>query len=775
MKISPDTETTGLLVHQKDVAFLVMALEDPENGDDPTERLWEIEIDETTRKWADTDANRRTIDDCDDYFQTRAADESVEWIFHNAPFDLHALEPITDAFLRNFSLEDDSVERIHDTVPMSHVHDNQGTHELKELGIIYLRERPGQRDEMVEASKAIRRYLKYIPDVKAGKGISVVKEDYWLAGIAAKKYPEVVEKVTPSLLPFLRDENGNRVYTPAIGKLFTRTKLSDEERAIRDEMIERVRAHLEVVCPVYGMQDVYLTIRMFYMLSALFDRDEDPAQRWASYRQEQRVCWTLYQMQRRGIRTKAKKLAAKIEQFEERVETQLVNMRRITGIDNFNPDSSPQMQSVFFGDGASLQFEPVKITDAGNASCDADVCKELFLDTLAELTEDDRELIGNMTTEMIEPTGPIEDPAYALRLKRALFFRCLADWKAHSSANKYLKSYNRLASDRGYPFAVAKQVDGRTRFTQGSWETRRERCLYANWNGSGTAPGRLSAKQPNTQNWSKGKKDDLDEEVVKATIRDIFGPDEGDVWFSIDYKQLQVRIFAYMAQDENLIRILQAGGDVHSEIAKAVFRTDEPTKAQRRAVKAITFGILFGSQPKTIARRSGLPDGYARFMEYFKSLSSFMDATIRQARKKGYVTRCDGYRLGVPHNRIFTTAVCYVIQGSEAALVKTAMVDLEAALIRTPMRQLYQVHDEIGFEYLNPFRHDRSDWVRSMTPRQKGDANRRLQSALVEKVSTIMENAGAQYGFVTPVDVEYTTTDLGTLKSWEAASHNTAA
>ena len=238
-------------------------------------------------------------------------------------------------------------------------------------------------------------------------------------------------------------------------------------------------------------------------------------------------------------------------------------------------------------------------------------------------------------------------------------------------------------------------------------ETGRIHCQL---NQSVTATGRLSASNPNLQNIP-----------VRTThgqrIRDAFIPAEERLLVSADYSQIELRILAHLSADEALCSAFRSGEDVHVLTAAQVFGIPpaEVTASQRTQIKAINFGIIYGSSAFGIARQLGIPrdaaaDQIRAYFERYPGVRAFLDRTIDLCRARGYAETLSGRRRYLPdlrsRNRTLRQAAERMatnsaIQGTAADLIKRAMVRLDAELAQPEApqaRMILQVHDELVFE-----------------------------------------------------------------------------
>ncbi len=226
---------------------------------------------------------------------------------------------------------------------------------------------------------------------------------------------------------------------------------------------------------------------------------------------------------------------------------------------------------------------------------------------------------------------------------------------------------------------------------------------------TGTATGRLSSRDPNLQNIPI-----KDEEGRR--IRSAFAPEEGCVFLSADYSQIELVVLAHLSGDENLIEAFKEGKDIHRRTGALIFGVaeDEVTPEQRRIAKTINFGVMYGMSAFRLSRELGIPrakaDGFIKaYFETYRGIDAFIEKTIREAEETGYVKTLFGRIRPVEtiNSKNKTEkmaaeriAVNTPIQGTAADIVKLAMLRIREALVRKKLssRLLLQVHDELIFE-----------------------------------------------------------------------------
>jgi DNA polymerase-1 len=232
--------------------------------------------------------------------------------------------------------------------------------------------------------------------------------------------------------------------------------------------------------------------------------------------------------------------------------------------------------------------------------------------------------------------------------------------------------------------------------------------VHTSYHQGAVATGRISSTDPNLQNipvrTEEGRR-----------IRQAFIAPEGWRVLAADYSQIELRIMAHLSGDEGLLRAFQEGGDIHRATAAEVFglEPDAVTSNQRRAAKAINFGLMYGMSAFGLARQLGVDRGeasdyMARYFSRYPGVHAFMDATRERAHRDGYVETLFGRRLYLENlssrNQALRAgaeraAVNAPMQGTAADIIKRAMIAVAAWLKdRDDAHMLMQVHDELVFE-----------------------------------------------------------------------------
>lgn len=232
--------------------------------------------------------------------------------------------------------------------------------------------------------------------------------------------------------------------------------------------------------------------------------------------------------------------------------------------------------------------------------------------------------------------------------------------------------------------------------------------VHTSYHQGAVATGRISSSDPNLQNipvrTEEGRR-----------IRQAFVAPPGWVVLAADYSQIELRIMAHLSGDEGLLKAFHEGGDVHRATAGEVFgvKPEEVSGNQRRAAKAINFGLMYGMSAFGLARQLGVDRGeasdyMARYFSRYPGVRAFMDATREQAHRDGYVETLFGRRLYLENltarNQALRAgaeraAVNAPMQGTAADIIKRAMIAVHAWIQpRDDVHMLMQVHDELVFE-----------------------------------------------------------------------------
>ncbi len=237
--------------------------------------------------------------------------------------------------------------------------------------------------------------------------------------------------------------------------------------------------------------------------------------------------------------------------------------------------------------------------------------------------------------------------------------------------------------------------------------------IHTSYHQAITATGRLSSSDPNLQNIpvrsGEGRR-----------IRQAFIAPEGKKVLAADYSQIELRIMAHLSGDKGLVTAFSEGKDIHAATAAEIFSVDlaDVITDQRRAAKAVNFGLIYGMSAFGLAKQLNVSRGEAQeyvnlYFSRYTGVQDYMENTREKAREQGYVETLFGRRLHLPEinasngmRRAYAerTAINAPMQGTAADIIKLAMISVNDWLREEYWQQephtkmIMQVHDELVFE-----------------------------------------------------------------------------
>ena len=232
--------------------------------------------------------------------------------------------------------------------------------------------------------------------------------------------------------------------------------------------------------------------------------------------------------------------------------------------------------------------------------------------------------------------------------------------------------------------------------------------IHTSFNQTITATGRLSSSDPNLQNIPIRGEDGKE-------IRKAFVPEPGQLFFSADYSQIELRVMAHLSGDENMINVFREGKDLHAATAANIYKKpiEEVTRDERTKSKRANFGIIYGITVFGLAERLDISRDEAKmlidgYFQTFPQVHDYMERSKEIARHQGYVTTLFGRRRYLPdiNSRNATVrgfaernAINAPIQGTAADIIKVAMIRIHQRFRKEGIRSkmILQVHDELNF------------------------------------------------------------------------------
>ncbi len=233
--------------------------------------------------------------------------------------------------------------------------------------------------------------------------------------------------------------------------------------------------------------------------------------------------------------------------------------------------------------------------------------------------------------------------------------------------------------------------------------------VHTSYHQAGAATGRLASSDPNLQNIPIRTEDG-------RRIRKAFVAPPGRKLVACDYSQIELRIMAHLSEDAGLLRAFAAGADIHRATAAEVFGKplDEVSLNERRAAKAINFGLMYGMSAFGLAKQLDIGRGEAQdyialYFNRYPGVREFMERTRKEAHERGYVETVFGRRLYLDNINARNqglragaerAAINAPMQGTAADIIKRAMIEIDRWIVphSAQAKMLLQVHDELVFE-----------------------------------------------------------------------------
>jgi DNA polymerase-1 len=229
--------------------------------------------------------------------------------------------------------------------------------------------------------------------------------------------------------------------------------------------------------------------------------------------------------------------------------------------------------------------------------------------------------------------------------------------------------------------------------------------IYPTFNQTGAITGRIITENPNLQNLPL-------EGDLSQTLRKVFVPENGFVFISADYSQIELRLLAHLSQDENLINAFKQNLDIHSQTAKLIFGNDLPEN--RRKAKIINFSIIYGISPRGLAERlfislSQAQELIKKFFYFYPRVKKYQEEMINFAQTYSYVKNLFGRQRFLPEinyqsyqekNLAQRIAINFPIQSLAADIFKKAIIEIDNWIFQNKIEAylVLTIHDELIFE-----------------------------------------------------------------------------
>lgn len=725
--LAVDTETTGVDLRHGCKPYMVTTCD----GDGKL-RDWVFRVNPFTRE---------PIVSEDDVLAIQEYLKDKLLIFQNPKFDVLALSLIGVQVDWNF---------VEDVMTASHVLDSQGSHGLKDLAARFLLISRDDQKEMEEACQLARKLAKKLKWDTARKDhphfpafSPTTKKPLWYADTW----------IPAELFHLLR---GVRPQTAADAKKDRRRNVTSDPRSTDEDtlwLLSTTALGLEITTPddpyrvdgrslsredlpisadqipdnfldvshQYGRQDAVRTMRLWklFLKGLMKEGTDDPrnpsklAKDWGllpKYLERRSCLEPLFRLEAEGMTLSEKRLDQKLSDYEQQSLRLTTSLQETAGLPDLNPGSSQQLIPILYGEDSLLKQKPTKYTEKGN-----------------QPSTDKGEIVGIYNRYAPTLTSNLRERQFAENSIQYQFCRDLLCYRKFEKAGSLLDSYRKHSHKTHIP---------------GHFRIHTSILL------PGTDTTRTSSFDPNLQNVSKDDDRTLPEDLVEyiyqtlgLSVRPVFGPLTEEIWYAADWSSLQLRLFAYASEEHRLIHAFEQGWDPHDYMAHRIFgltQDQKPTAGQRTIAKNVNFGFIFGATEKKIDATAMRPGLYEELRQMFPNAVSFMEATITQVKKHGYVYTPGGYRLGVTDHH---AGVNYIIQGAEGEIAQLALRKCSEYCYSSsfhPVRPIMLIHDELIFR------------AYGRDPKQHRPHVRNLVG--------LMEDAGQEYGgYHLPVDCEYIT------------------
>lgn len=337
--------------------------------------------------------------------------------------------------------------------------------------------------------------------------------------------------------------------------------------------------------------------------------------------------------------------------------------------------------------------------------------------SLAETSETFTQRMRSLETEIYQLAGEEFNIASPKQVGDILFAKMkIMEKPKKTKTGQFVTNEEVLQSLRGKSEIVAKILDHRgLKKLLGTYVdalpkliNSRTGHIHTSFNQTITATGRLSSSDPNLQNIPVRGEDGKE-------IRKAFIPEEGQLFFSADYSQIELRVMAHLSGDKNMTDAFAKGYDIHAATASTIYRKDisEVSRDERTKSKRANFGIIYGITVFGLAERLDIERAEARqlidgFFQTFPQVYDYMERSKETVREKGYAETVFSRRRYLPdiNSRNATVrgfaernAINAPIQGSAADIIKVAMIRIYKRFKEEGLRSkmILQVHDELNF------------------------------------------------------------------------------
>lgn len=713
-----DFETTGLNLRHGDAPFMGAATFC--NGE---VWLWQAEVNPFTRQslWSAED-----LKELAEFF----THDDWGYIGSNVKFDVRCAKKLLPSLDTNWLLC-----RSEETIGMHHALNNRESHTLKDAAAKHGGIPDTDESDLVTAVKQARHEASLLgwavaskvtcPQVKKApkKGWGVM--DYWVPRQLALHYwrtseaYEYISAIKPR--PLGGDGGPTLIFFNKQDRLKV-TRMQGWEWRPPELEIDVVTCHpWHTLCATYCKLDTLRSVTLYQVFrDELFKRNL-----WDQYMEHRLNTVMSYRIEDHGVdfnADKAKKVKAAFE--ADASYTKQCAGYTLSPIFPFNPNAHDRIRSVLYDPepkGFHLPVsrltkskpKPGRTATPGRPTTD----KDFLAHVIGSIAKSIPCLTPERSADLAPPTYIKEDSM--------LWRRNMKDWHKSMAQDEEFGRAKQL-----YMFCASllqfsksnkaiSQIDSFLLAALNYDESTGFATLFPSINPYGTKTTRQSSSNPNGTNISKGGKSK--ESVahlfkIKRTLRMLFGPRPGYEWWSVDYTQIQLVIFAFLCKDDRLIAAVLRGDDFHATMARIIFgHSTDPSDPryddfdpkhnsahaeQRDLAKNVNFAFLFGAQETKIELTAGMPGLYDILCNRLPAVIGFLDRMEWEVIRNGYVFTAGGYRLYVDKDKAYSGSV-YAIQGTEGEIVKRATYGVQHYFDRRDVSSQIHVslpvHDELNF------------------------------------------------------------------------------
>ena len=337
---------------------------------------------------------------------------------------------------------------------------------------------------------------------------------------------------------------------------------------------------------------------------------------------------------------------------------------------------------------------------------------------LHQMSKTLEERMNNLTNEIYELAGEEFNIASPKQLGEILFVKLGIPYPKKVKDNNFSTSKDILDKVASFHPIINKIEEYRLVFKLYRnyavgllQEIKSDGRIHTIFNQTLTRTGRLSSSNPNLQNIPVR----IEEGKI---IRKAFIPDENSIFLSSDYSQIELRLFAHMANATNLIDAFVSGKDIHKKTASDIFGVDidHVTPQMRYNAKAVNFGILYGISSFGLSEDLNIDVKSAKkfiddYLNTYPGIKDYMDNVIKEAHRLGYVKTIMNRKRVIEelNNKNYMIrsmgermALNTPVQGSSADILKKAMIEIfdKFNSLGLKSKMLIQVHDELVFNVL---------------------------------------------------------------------------